>query len=138
MAEDAVYNPDGAPYVDALGRGVVTVQRCSNCEATQFPPRVHCVACGRQSMRWEEIDGAGTVYAKTVNRRAPEKEFEPLVPYATALVDLDAGVRVLARASCPPDQVVTGMRVKMLPTFEPLGLPSLVFVPATGTDSEAG
>jgi uncharacterized OB-fold protein len=89
-------------------------------------------------MAWEEIDGLGTIYAKTVNRRAPEKEFEALVPYVTALIDLDAGVRVLARGSSPPDGILTGMRVQVLPTLEPLGLPSLVFVPVTSSDSEAG
>lgn len=138
MAEEGAHNPDGAPYMQGFTRGVVMVQRCSDCGATQFPPRVHCITCGGRSIAWEEIDGLGTVYAKTVNRRAPEKEFEPLVPYVTALIDLDAGVRVLARATSQPDEIRTGMRVEVSPTLEPLGLPSLVFAPVAHPGSETG
>ena len=138
MDEDASYNPDAAPYFDGLRRGVLVVQSCSECSSAQFPPRAHCAACGGRSLTWEVVDGAGLVYAKTVNRRAPEKGFEPLLPYVVALVDLDAGVRVLARASCPPEEVATGMRVVVSADPAPVVLPGLVFAPARSDEGRGG
>jgi uncharacterized OB-fold protein len=133
MTEDVQYNPDAVPYFEGLQRGVVMVQRCQACSAAQFPPRVHCIACGDCSLAWEIVDGAGTVYAKTVNRRAAEENFEPLLPYVVALIDLDIGVRVLARATCPPEGVTTGMRVTVAPDPAPPLAPGLVFSPVPQT-----
>jgi hypothetical protein len=93
---------------------------------------VRCLACGATAVDWAEIDGAGTVYAKTINRRPAEEAFAPLVPYAVALVDLDAGVRVMARAGVAPEQVQTGGRVVVYPDPEPPVLPGLLFRPVAG------
>jgi uncharacterized protein len=133
MTDWDVRTPDAAPYFEGLSRGEVRVQRCLTCCVAQFPFRVHCSHCGGRSVQWETVDGAGTLYAKTINRRAPEKEFEPLVPYAVGLVDLDVGVRVLARAAFPFEQVVTGMRVRLLADPDPIVMPGLVFVPLEPT-----
>lgn len=130
-------DPEAQTYLDGLGRGVLLLQRCEDCGRRQFPPRVLCVSCGSQATTWDEVDGAGMVYARTVNRRAPEPPFEALLPYAVALVDLDAGVRVMARADCRPDEVVTGMRVRVFPDRAPVLLPGLLFSPASpDMDSE--
>ena len=137
MTDWEMRTPDAAPYFEGLSRGEVRAQRCLTCGAAQFPFRVHCSHCGARSLQWETVDGAGTLYAKTVNRRAPEKEFEALVPYAVGLVDLDVGVRLLARAGCPIEQVVTGMRGRVLADAEPIVLPGLVFVPLEPTDRGA-
>ncbi len=138
MLEGYDGNPDAKPYFEGLARGVIMVQRCPACGAVQFPPRAHCIRCGNQSISWEVADGTGTVYAKTVSRRAPEKGFEPLLPYSVALIDLEVGVRVLARAICPPEEVVTGMRVRVAPDPEPVVAPGLVFGAATQPDEGTG
>jgi hypothetical protein len=129
---DWPYNPDADPYREGLARGVILMQTCGECGGVQFPPRVRCLACGAAAVDWAEIDGAGTVYAKAVNRRPAEAAFAPLVPYAVALVDLDAGVRVMARAGVAPDQVRTGGRVVVYPDPEPPVLPGLLFRPVAG------
>jgi hypothetical protein len=86
------------------------MQTCAGCGQVQFPARVRCIRCGSAAVELAEVDGAGTVYAKTVSRRAPEEAFAALVPYAVALIDLDVGVRVMARAGVAPDEVHTGAR----------------------------
>ena len=132
LSEPRVTNsdPEAQAYFDGLGRGVILLQHCSGCDQRQFPPRVHCVRCGSRELAWDEADGAGTVYAKTVNRRAPEPAFEKFVPYVVALVDLDAGVRVMARADCPAGDVATAMRVSVFPDPDPAVGPGLLFTPA--------
>jgi len=122
-------DPEAEIYFEALGRGVILLQRCASCDRRQFPPRVHCIHCSGRELSWEEVGGAGTVYAKTVNRRAPEPAFEKFIPYVVALVDLDAGVRVMARADCPAGDVVTAMRVNVFPDPAPVVGPGLLFVP---------
>jgi uncharacterized protein len=124
------YNPDAEAYFAGLARGELLMQRCAGCGGVQFPSRVRCLACGADAPELVPVDGAGTVYAKTINRRAPEEAFAALVPYAVALIDLDVGVRVIARADCPPDQVRTGGRVDVYADPAPPLLPGLVFRPA--------
>jgi uncharacterized OB-fold protein len=126
-ARAANSDPEAEIYFDGLSRGVILLQRCTGCDRLQFPPRVHCSRCGGRELSWKEVGGAGTVYAKTVNRRAPEPAFEKFLPYAVALVDLDAGVRVMARADCPAGDVVTAMRVNVFPDPDPVVGPGLLF-----------
>lgn len=122
-------DPEAQVYFEALGRGVISLQRCADCQQHQFPPRVHCTACGSRQLSWDGVSGAGTVYAKTINRRAPEPAFEQFLPYAVALLDLDAGVRVMARADFPADEVATAMRVTAFPDPDPVVGPGLLFAP---------
>jgi uncharacterized OB-fold protein len=129
---DLPFNPDADAYRDGLGRGVILMQTCAGCGRMQFPARVRCMRCGSAAVELAEVDGAGAVYAKTVSRRAPEEAFSALVPYAVALVDLDVGVRVVARADVVPDEVHTGSRVLVYPDPEPPVLPGLLFRPIAG------
>jgi uncharacterized OB-fold protein len=131
MTESRAANsdPEAEIYFEGLGRGVILLQHCAACDRRQFPPRVHCSHCGGRELSWDEVGGAGTVYAKTVNRRAPEPAFEKFLPYVVALVDLDAGVRVMARADCPAGDVVTAMRVNVFPDPDPVAGPGLLFAP---------
>jgi uncharacterized OB-fold protein len=123
-------DPQAEIYYDGLSRGVILLQRCGDCNRLQYPPRLHCGRCGGRELSWDEVEGTGTVYAKTVNRRAPEPAFEKVLPYVVALVDLDARVRVMARADCPPGDVLTAMRVNVFPDPDPVVGPGLLFTPA--------
>ena len=138
MTEASLVNsdPEARAYFEGLGRGVILLQQCAECDRRQFPPRVHCSHCGGRQLSWEEVGGSGTVYARTINRRAPEAAFEKFLPYAVALVDLDAGIRVMARADCAADDVTTGMRVRVFADPDPVIAPGLLFVP--GQPGEGG
>ena len=99
---------------------------CPECGHRQFPPRVRCLRCGGDAAL-APVRTTGTIYARTVNRRAPEEAFASLVPYAVALIDLDAGVRVIARADYPADEVRTGDRVEVFADPAPPVHPGLLF-----------
>jgi uncharacterized OB-fold protein len=122
---------DTGPYWQGERVGELRLQRCDTCGATVFHPRVVCPRCFGGELHWFTAAGTGTVYSYTVTRRAGEFTGEALV--TRALVDLDAGVRVLARiVGADPAIVRIGMRVQMevtevgdgdLPCFRPAQAP---------------
>ena len=92
-------SPDGAPaevYRRYLEAGELGFQRCRDCGAAIFYPRVLCPACGGVSLEWRASGGRGTVYATTaVYRRDAE-------PYNVALVDLEEGFSIMSRVEGVP------------------------------------
>lgn len=123
--------PDFAsqPFFDGLARGEVLLQHCPSCARHQFPAREICVRCGARALEWVNSDGLGSLHAFTVMHRAPEESFADLVPYAVGLVELDEGLRIMARAAVPPDQISIGMRSRIFPDPEPRLGPCLLFRP---------
>ncbi|MCU1491322.1 MAG: hypothetical protein JWM85_2727 [Acidimicrobiaceae bacterium] len=136
MPDPLPQDPELTTYFEGLRRGELLLQRCDDCARAQFPPRIHCTFCGSRAHVWEPSAGDGTVYAKTVNRRAPESAFEHLVPYVVAFVDLDDGVRVLARADAPPERVQTGMRVQVVADPNPPVGDGLIFRIRDGSETQ--
>jgi uncharacterized OB-fold protein len=69
-------------------------QRCSGCEARQFPPRLSCRACGRSALVPFRFSGRGEVFSYAEVAQAPAG-FEG--PYLVALVRLEEGPLVTAQ-----------------------------------------
>ncbi|MFD2090741.1 Zn-ribbon domain-containing OB-fold protein [Blastococcus deserti] len=109
-------------YLEALREGRLVYQRCGQCTAAVFPPRVLCSVCSADALDWQPSEGAGTVYsASTLTPRDED-------PYTVVLVDLDEGFRVMsavAGTSAP-----LGSRVQLVPqpADDPAGEPRLVAV----------
>jgi uncharacterized OB-fold protein len=123
---DPSADADSRPYFEGLNRAELMLQFCTTCQRHQFPPRAFCVRCGDRSVEWRPASGRGELYAATVTHRPSEEAFAALVPYAVGLVDLDEGVRVMARGAV--DDAVIGARVVVVPDPRaPVG-PSLLFV----------
>ena len=121
-------NPDrgGAPaeiYRRYLEAGELGFQRCADCGAAVFYPRVLCPVCGSVSLEWETSSGRGTVYATTaVYRRDAE-------PHNVVLVDIEEGFRMMSRVEgVPAEEVEIGTRVKLKIASDEDG-PVPVFVP---------
>lgn len=100
-------------------------QRCGDCDRVQYYPRPFCIGCGSQLLAWAVSSGRGTLYSCAEIIRSPSPEFEALVPYTMALIDLDEGVRMMGHAN---PVLCIGARVKatfrehqgrFLPYFEP-------------------
>jgi uncharacterized OB-fold protein len=94
-------------YRRHLENGKLGYQRCADCSATVFYPRVLCPTCGSGALEWRESAGRGTVYATTaVHSRNGE-------PRNVALVDLDEGFRMMSRVEgVPAEEVEIGARVR--------------------------
>ena len=85
-----------APFWQSLARGVFTTTRCRQCQRLQFPPREYCPSCGNGQSEWIEISGRGLLYSRTRIHSAGGA-FACLAPYSIAIVDLEAGPRLLTR-----------------------------------------
>jgi uncharacterized OB-fold protein len=119
-----------APFWAAAAEGRLVLQRCDGCTRFVWYPRAICPACGSTSLTWSAASGTGTVYAVSVHHRPSRADLADVVPYAVVLVDLDEGVRMMARVAPghPPDEVAIGQRVHWLP--DPAGGREFVFGPA--------
>lgn len=122
-------DPDSRPYFEGLAEGLLMIQRCEPCGLQQFPPRAICTRCGSRELRFEPASGYGIIYAMSVMHRPSEPAFAESTPYVVALVDLDEGVRVMARGAVAPEKLRTGMQVLVQPDRMPPLHPTLVFRP---------
>lgn len=116
-------------YLDALREGRLVYQRCGQCSAAVFPPRVLCPVCSADVLAWEPSRGAGTVYsASTLTPRDED-------PYTVVLVDLDEGVRVMSAVAGAGAPIGSRVRLTARPPDDPAGEPRLVAV-LEGTPDE--
>jgi uncharacterized protein len=94
-------------YRRHLENGKLGYQRCADCSAAVFYPRVLCPVCGSGTLEWRESEGRGTVYATTaVHSR--DRDLRNVV-----LVDLDEGFRMMSRVEgIPAEAVEIGARVR--------------------------
>jgi uncharacterized protein len=125
-----VPDADTEPYWEGIREGRLRLQRCDGCQAAVFYPRAVCPHCLDGPLSWFTAAGTGQVYSYTVAHRA-FGEFAGQVPFTVALVDLDEGVRMMARiVDADPGGVRIGMPVRMvvrpvgdadLPCFQPAG-----------------
>ena len=111
-----------------LAEGRFMIQRQASTGRHVFYPRVAVPGTGETDLDWVEASGMGTVYATTCTRQRPEKGGD----YNIALIDLDEGVRMMARVEgVAPDVVAIGMRVRAR-IGELDGAPAVIFEPAEG------
>lgn len=73
------------------------IRRCPSCNGTYLDDVDICPACLKVTMTVpEEVAGTGKVYSFSRVHVAPD-QFKSIVPYYLAIIDLDAGLRLLAR-----------------------------------------
>ena len=103
------------PVVAITGaEGTLLVQRCRECGLHQAPARLLCDACGADAPAWTRATGLAVVHTYVVMHHAYLRGTP--VPYAVALIELDEGPRLLARADDVPLQDLrVGMRVRAGP-----------------------
>lgn len=95
-------------YFRHLAQGRFQIQRCRECARHVFYPREVCPHCSSQALEWVAPSGRGTVYSHTTVRRKPEAGGD----YNVSLIDLEEGVRMMARVTGVPDaEVEIGMPV---------------------------
>jgi uncharacterized OB-fold protein len=71
-------------------------QRCSNCGTWRHMPRESCAACSSFDWSWEPSTGKGTLFSWTVIHRAIHPGWAGDVPYASIVVEMDEGVRLVS------------------------------------------
>jgi uncharacterized OB-fold protein len=104
-------------FWDAAATEQLVATKCSSCATFRLPPGRFCRNCGSQEFTFEPLPGTGTVFSYTVVRQAMKGVPAEHVPYMPAVIDPDgaAGIRfVSAIVDCEPDDVVPGMKVKVV------------------------
>ena len=88
---------------------MITLQRCTECGAAQYPRRVACRVCVSERLEDTVAESLpGRVLARTVLHHSNEPRFRPRLPLTCALVQFDAGpiaVCFLVSAAAPGDAV---------------------------------
>lgn len=94
-----------------LDAGTLTIQRCAGCGEWRHPPRRFCARCQSSEARFEPVPGTGIVRSLAVSHRSMDPGWQAQVPFATLVVELDEGPRVLAATHAQPDEVPIGTEV---------------------------
>ena len=87
--------PHTEHYWEGTKQRELRYQTCDACEELVFYPRLHCTACGANTLTWKVSKGLGTVYTYSIVRQNRIPGFVELGAYAVAYVDLDEGFRML-------------------------------------------
>jgi len=95
--------PDAAPFWAATARHELLLPACTACDSAFFYPRVLCPRCGSRDLEWITASGTGTLYSFCVHYQSSERGLSDAVPFATALVDLDEGPRLMGFLVGVPD-----------------------------------
>ena len=119
-----------APYWAGTRRGVLVLQRCSDCGALRHYAQVICSGCYSDRADWIEASGRATVHSWTVTHHAFHPAFAADVPYTLVTVDLEEGVRALGLLQgIASDALKIGLPLRStFPVWED-GFGRLTFVP---------
>jgi uncharacterized OB-fold protein len=106
--------PAVEPHTEAFWTAVrqhrLVLPRCSSCGAVQFPPELSCTHCGEPQIGWVEASGRATLYTWTICHPPLLPWFGERAPWAVAAVELEEGVRMVARVvGCQPEDYEIGM-----------------------------
>lgn len=119
---------DSKKFWEGCNEEKLLLQHCNDCNQYIFYPRIVCPHCMGTNIEWKESSGKGKVYSYTiVHFGAPG--FSEDVPYISALVELDEGVRMITNIiECDLDDIKCDMEVEVvfeqrnsvkLPLFKP-------------------
>jgi len=108
------YSAEAEPFWTAAADGRLVVPVCDACGHHIWYPRSWCPVCGSEAVTWTEVSGRGTVYARTVIRKAMGP-WADAVPYVAAYVELEEGPRILTNVvTDDPASVEIGTAVEAL------------------------
>jgi uncharacterized OB-fold protein len=107
--------PETAAWWQSCRERKLMIQRCSECGAFQFYPRIVCSSCMNSQVEWVESAGRGKVLTFTVCRLPVAKAYAADVPYVVALIRLDEGPTMMSNiVECDPESVAIGMPVEVI------------------------
>ena len=88
-------------YEDFLNEEKLMGAKCVTCGAVYAPPRPLCTKCYSDKMEWIAMKGTGKLVAFTCITVGPpfmvDQGYDRKNPYCSGVVELEEGVRVVAR-----------------------------------------
>jgi uncharacterized OB-fold protein len=102
-------------FAVASRTGKLHVQRCTACGDAHHPPRLYCPKCFAGGSEFAEVSGRGVVYSHTKSHYSAEKAWRDMVPYATIVVELEEGPRIVGSArGFELDDIKIGVPVRVV------------------------
>ena len=134
-APPAVRSRVGLGLTAAAARGVLELQVCRDCGATQYPPREACHACLSERLVWKAQDGLGELVAETTLHLSYELFFRERVPWRLGMVRLDCAPNVVTHLH--GDVAPPPTRVKVHACLDKAGQAALFAIPEKETPNMA-
>lgn len=108
-----VITPESAPFWRSAHLRRLELPMCTSCSRYFFPPSQFCPQCWSDRVVWSPVRGTGSILTYVTFRRLYDPSFADLVPYSTAVIELDEGPRLLSRVTGALD-VSVGARVEVV------------------------
>ena len=89
-------SPETQRFWDACKRHELWLPYCRACQKAYWYPRDFCPACGSRDVERRKSSGRGKLYTHAIHYRAFHPGWANEIPYVTALIDLDEGVRIFS------------------------------------------
>lgn len=99
-------------HAEVMTEGKLTLQRCRNCGALQYPHRQLCGECLADALQWRIVDDPGTVIAAVRVHASMHAFFQDNAPWCICSVTLDVGPRVIAHSV--DGEIGSGTRVAVV------------------------
>jgi uncharacterized protein len=108
-------NELNAPFHEGAATGRLMMPFCRSSQRAFWPPSPLSPYDSRGEITWRETSPLGMLVSRVIYRRCFQNAFEPLMPYAVGLVQLDAGPRLIAHLPNPDDasSAYVGDRVRI-------------------------
>ena len=87
---------ESEPFWHGCKKHQLLLPHCPHCKSYWFPASVTCPQCLSLHWEWKPSPGKGKIHSFGVYHRVYHKGFEPEIPYAVALVQLDEGPRLVS------------------------------------------
>ncbi len=88
---------DNEHYWQSLEKGELVSQTCDSCDTPRYPIAPVCPGCGGTRWTWKPLSGQGTIFSWVRFQRPYLPEFQDLMPYVVASVQLSEGPRMYGR-----------------------------------------
>lgn len=89
-------SPETQRFWDGTKKHELWIPYCRSCAKSYWYPRDFCPNCGSRDVEWRRSGGKGRVHTFAIQYRAFHPGWTSEVPYVTALIDLDDGVRIFS------------------------------------------
>ena len=103
-------------FWEGTKRHELLIQKCKDCGEKVFYPKIFCPHCSSSNLGWVRASGKGSVYSfsTTLGKNAPSG-FLHDVPYVTAIIRLEEGVKLMSTiVDCSWEDVKCDMDVEVL------------------------
>lgn len=89
-------SPEAQRYWDGCKKHELWIPYCRPCARSYWYPRDFCPRCGSRDVEWRQASGKGRLYTYAIQYRAFHPGWNDEVPYVTALIELEEGVRIFS------------------------------------------